>query len=338
MKLTCGIIGFPNIGKSTLFNIISNSEVLSKNYPFCTIEPNYGMTNVIDKRLFELNNLIQSIKVVPSKIKIVDIAGLIRGSHKGEGLGNKFLSHIRETNVIIHMIRSFKDIKVVHTEGSINPIRDKEIIDMELQLKDLETIEKKLRKIEKINHDQSCRKILLNVVSFLKKGKNIRTYPFKDNEKKYINNLQLLTMKPVLYVCNYDKEEYSNIKDLKKIVSQEKSPLIVLSLNKKRKDLTYEVYNIIQESFNLLTLQSFFTIGKQEIRSWSIPKDWTVYQASSIIHTDFKKGFVCAEVIHYKDFIKYGSEEKVKKAGKKFLAGKNYLVQDGDILNFRFNK
>ncbi|WP_185855007.1 redox-regulated ATPase YchF [Blattabacterium cuenoti] len=347
--MKCGIIGLPNIGKSTLFNLISNSQVLSENFPFCTIEPNYGITNVPDKRLYELKTFINTMKIVPSKIQIVDIAGLIKGSHKGDGLGNKFLSHIRETNVIIHLIRCFRDIKILHVEGSINPIRDKEIIDIELQFKDLETLENKLNKINKKPNHKCFIETLKKIIDHLKKGKNIRRYPLKENEKKYIKDLHLLTIKPVLYVCNIDEKDSNNplyLKSIKKMVEKEKSPLVVLSLKnesknqKKQKSIFYQsgINKLILDAYKLLNLQSFFTVGKEEIRAWSIPNHWTAYQASSVIHTDFKKGFICAEVIHYKDFIKYGSEEEAKKAGKRLLVGKNYLVQDGDIIHFRFNR
>lgn len=347
--MKCGIIGLPNIGKSTLFNLISNSQVLSENFPFCTIEPNYGITNVPDKRLYELKTFINTTKIVPSKIQIVDIAGLIKGSHKGDGLGNKFLSHIREINVIIHMIRCFRDIKILHVEGSINPIRDKEIIDIELQFKDLETLENKLNKIPKNNNYKCFIEILKKIIYHLKKGKNIRMYPLKENEKKYIKDLHLLTIKPVLYVCNIDEKDSNNplyLKNIKKMVEKEKSPMVVLSLKneannqKEQRNIFYQsgINKLILETYKLLNLQSFFTVGKEEIRAWSIPNHWTAYQASSLIHTDLKKGFICAEVIHYNDFIKYGSEEEAKKAGKRLLVGKNYLVQDGDIIHFRFNR
>ncbi|WP_185872426.1 redox-regulated ATPase YchF [Blattabacterium cuenoti] len=338
--MKCGIIGLPNTGKSTFFNFISNSKALSENFPFCTIEPNYGMTKVPDKRLYELKKIINPIKIIPSEIKIVDIAGLIKGSHKGDGLGNKFLSHIRETNVIIHMIRFFQDMNVLHVEGSINPIRDKEIIDMELQLKDLETIENKLENIKRKNKIHKSINILKKVFSFLKEGKNIRMYPFQGDEKKYITDLQLLTIKPVLYICNID-EKLNNkthfyIKNLQKIIELENSTLVVLSL--KKNYIYYEIEKILKEAYKLLNLQSFFTVGNKEIRSWSIPNKCTAYEASSVIHTDFQKGFIKAEVIHYNDFIKYKSNKKVKEAGKIFLVGKNYLIQDGDIIHFRFHQ
>ncbi|WP_185858732.1 redox-regulated ATPase YchF [Blattabacterium cuenoti] len=334
--MKCGIIGLPNTGKSTFFNLISNSKALSENFPFCTIEPNYGITKVPDPRLSQISQIIQPIKIIPSQIKIVDIAGLIKGSHKGDGLGNQFLSQIRETNIIIHMIRLFKDISVLHVEGSINPIRDKEIIDMELQLKDLETIDNRLEKITKKNKIDESISILKKVSSFLKEGKNIRMYPFKNHEKKHINNLNLLTIKPVIYVCNVDEKlslnDNSHIKNIKKIAKMENSIFIVLSLKKDR----YGIDKVIKNAYKLLNLQSFFTIGKKEVRSWSIPNPCTAIEAASVIHTDLKKGFIKAEIIHYNDFIKYRSEEKVKKSGKIFLAGKNYLIQDGDIIHFRF--
>lgn len=336
--MKCGIIGLPNTGKSTFFNLISNSKVLSENFPFCTIEPNYGMTKIPDERLSELKKIINPTKIIPSEIKIIDIAGLIKGSHKGEGLGNRFLSHIRETNVIIHMIRIFHDISVLHVEGSINPIRDKEIIDMELQFKDLETIEKRLEKITKKNQNNKSIHVLKKIFSFLKKGNNIRMYPFQEDDKEHIKDLQLLTIKPVIYVCNIDDElNYKtnlHIENMKKIAEMEKTTLVILSLKKN----CIGIDQVLKKTYKLLNLQSFFTVGKKEIRSWSIPNPCTAYEASSAIHTDFKKGFIRAKVIHYDDFIKYKSEEEVKKAGKTFLVGKNYLIQDGDIIHFRFNQ
>ncbi|WP_341657124.1 redox-regulated ATPase YchF [Blattabacterium cuenoti] len=339
--MKCGIIGLPNTGKSTFFNLISNSKALSENFPFCTIEPNYGITKVPDKRLYELKKIINfpTTKIIPSEIKIVDIAGLIKGAHKGEGLGNKFLSHVRETNVIIHMIRFFCDQSVLHVEGSVNPIRDKEIIDMELQFKDLETIEKKLEKTTTKNKINKSTHILKKISSFLKEGKNIRMYPFQEYEKEYIKDLQLLTVKPVLYICNLDIDDELDqktnlhIESMKKIVKRENSTLVILSLKKN----FIELDQVLKKTYKLLNLQSFFTIGKKEIRSWSIPNPCTAYEASSVIHTDFKKGFIRAKVIHYNDFIQHRSEENVKKAGKILLAGKNYLIQDGDIIHFRFN-
>ncbi|AFJ90685.1 redox-regulated ATPase YchF [Blattabacterium sp. (Blaberus giganteus)] len=331
--MKCGIIGLPNTGKSTFFNLISNSKALSENFPFSTIKPNYGIAKIPDKKLYELKKIINPVKIIPSEIKIVDIAGLIKGSHKGEGLGNRFLSQIRETNVIIHIIRFFHDINILHVEGTVNPIRDKEIIDMELQFKDLETIEKRLKKINKY----PC--ILKKILSFLKEGKNIRMFPFQKDDKEYIKDLQLLTVKPVIYVCNIDDEfnikTNIHIENMKKMIQIENSTLVKLSLKKKN---CLVINQVLKKIYKLLSLQSFFTIGKKEIRSWTIPNPCTAYNASSVIHTDFKKGFIRAKIIHYDDFIKYGSEENVKKAGKIFLAGRNHLIQDGDIIHFRFNQ
>ncbi|WP_185883111.1 redox-regulated ATPase YchF [Blattabacterium cuenoti] len=338
--MKCGIIGLPNIGKSTFFNIISNSKVLSQNFPFCTIEPNHGMVIVPDTRLNQLQKIHHSEKIIPSLIKIVDIAGLVKGSHKGEGLGNKFLSHIRETNVIIHMIRFFHDKSITHVENSIDPIRDKEIIDMELQLKDLETIEKKIKKIIKKNKNDQRIKILNNLLSFLKKGKNIRMYPFQEMEKKYVKKFQLLTEKPVIYIANVDEfqnKTFSYIKNMKILVEKEKSILITLPL-KGRKNISHNIQKFIQKTHHLLSLQNFFTVGKKEIRSWSIPNPCTAYHASSVIHTDLQKGFIKAKIIHYNDYVTYQSEEKIKKLGKLLIVGKNYLIQDGDIIHFRFNQ
>ncbi|WP_185877559.1 DUF933 domain-containing protein [Blattabacterium cuenoti] len=340
--MKCGIIGLPNVGKSTFFNIISNSKVLSKNFPFCTIKPNYGIIKIPDDRLFELKKIINPIKIIPSEINIVDIAGLIKGSHKGDGLGNKFLSHIRETNAIIHMIRVFDDIKISHVEGYIDPIRDKEIIDIELQLKDLETIEKRLKKIDKKNikiHNKNISSLLRNMISFIKEGKSIRMYPFiNNNERKYIEDLQLLTIKPILYICNINNinhiENNIKIKKLQNIINKENSDILFISL----KNINRQHLNLIFHSIlHLLNLKTFFTAGKKEIRAWNIPKLYTAYEASSVIHTDFKKGFIKAEVINYNDFIRYKDETKLKKLGKIFSAGKNYLVQDGDIMFFKYN-
>ncbi|WP_185864662.1 redox-regulated ATPase YchF [Blattabacterium cuenoti] len=350
--MKCGIIGLPNSGKSTFFNIISNSQVLSENFPFCTIEPNHGITKVPDHRLYQLKKIIDTKKIIPAELKIVDIAGLIRGSHKGEGLGNQFLSHIRETNVLLHMIRCFQDISILHVEGSVNPIRDKEIIDIELQLKDLESIEKKIEIIKKKRDkkEEYLLNVLKNILLFLKKGKNIRMFPFKEEKEiNCIKNLQLLTVKPVIYICNVNDNENNNktindhIDHLKNIIKKENSILVTLSLTKKiiEKENNWTnlgIEKVLKETFKLLNLHTFFTVGKKEIRAWSIPMTYTAYEASSVIHTDLKKGFIRAEVIHYNDFIKYRSEENAKKAGKMLITGKNYLIQDGDIIHFRFNR
>ncbi|WP_185878080.1 redox-regulated ATPase YchF [Blattabacterium cuenoti] len=340
--MKCGIIGLPNIGKSTLFNIVSNSKALSKNFPFCTINPNYGIIKILDKRLTELEKIINPLKITPSEIKIVDIAGLIKGSHKGEGLGNKFLSHIRETNAIIHMIRFFYDESITHVEGNIDPVRDKEIIDTELQMKDLESIEKKIYQISRLynsNYNKNEFYIFLKkILNFLIKGNNIRTFPFKKWEKKSLEELNLLTIKPILYICNVNNfnDLYKNlkIKQLKKIINKESSSILFISLKNK---ICFDFDKFLYEIISLLNLKTFFTVGKNEVRAWNIPKSYTAYEASSVIHTDFQKGFIKAEIIHYDDYIQYKSEYNLKKLGKIFLSGKDYIINDGDIVTFRFN-
>ncbi|WP_185873487.1 redox-regulated ATPase YchF [Blattabacterium cuenoti] len=333
--MKCGIIGLPNIGKSTLFNIVSNSRVLSKNFPFCTINPNHGIIKILDKRSIELGKIINPIKITPSEIKIVDIAGLIKGSHKGEGLGNKFLSHIRETNAIIHMIRCFNDESISHIEGSVDPIRDKEIIDTELQMKDLESIEKKINQISRLNNNKKDLFFLKKILNFLIEGNNIRMLPLKNYEKKYLKNLNLLTIKPILYICNTNGlNENLKIKQLKKIIKKESSSILFISLKKKE---LFDFDNFLNEIISLLNLKTFFTVGKKEIRSWNIPISFTAHEASSVIHTDFQKGFIKAEIISYNDYIKYKSESNLKKMGKIFLSGKDYIINDGDIITFRFN-
>ncbi len=337
--MKCGIIGLPNVGKSTFFNIISKSNVRSENFPFSTIEPNHGLVYVPDNRLIKLQNIVNSIKITPSNIKITDIAGLIKGSHKGDGLGNKFLSHIRETDVLIHIIRSFDKTDIIHIEGSVDPIRDKEIIDIELQLKDLESIEKKLKKIPIQKKYEKLIQILNKLSNFIKKGENVRNFLFSESEIKHIKNLQLLTMKPIIYICNIQKNinekiEYK-IKNLELKIKMENSILIKIPF--KDKNIFFKTEKVINEIKKIIKIQNFFTVGKKEIRSWNIPNPCTAYQASSVIHTDFKKGFIKAEIIHFNDYIKYKSYEKIKRLGKIFIYGKNSLIQDGDIINFKFS-
>ncbi|WP_185868688.1 redox-regulated ATPase YchF [Blattabacterium cuenoti] len=331
--MKCGIIGLPNTGKSTFFNILSRSNVLSENFPFCTIEPNYGTIKVPDKRLKILQEIVNPMKIIPSEIKVIDIAGLIKGAHKGDGLGNRFLSHIRETDGIVHMIRFFNDENISHVEGTIDPIRDKEIVDLEMQLKDLETIEKILKK-EKGKY----KNLLKDLYCFLKQGKNIRMFPFHSHyERKYIKHtFHFLTEKPVIYIANINKNiNSSSLKRFEESLQNDKSNVFIFPMKNPSFD---KIENVIKQLMNLLTLQNFFTVGKQEIRSWNIPIPCTAYEASSVIHTDFQKGFIKAEIIHYHDYIKYKSEEKIKKLGKIFLAGKKSLIRDGDIIHFRFNR
>ncbi|WGH26258.1 MAG: YchF family ATPase [Candidatus Bostrichicola ureolyticus] len=331
--MKCGIIGLPNVGKSTLFNCISNFKVPSYNFPFCTIKPNISSVQVPDKRLNQLKLLINPKQVVPAVLEILDIAGLVKGAHKGEGLGNQFLANIRETQAIIHVLRCFKDENIIHIEGNVNPIRDKEIIDLELQLKDIETLEKFLTKKNQINQ---IIELLRRILKILNLGKNVRNIPLSNNEIQLLinNNIQLLTAKPIIYVCNADKS--INI-DLIKKLEEEKTQILILNAqsNEKSNEKETIITKLITSIYYLLNIKTFFTVGKKEIRAWTIDKYCTALEASSVIHTDFKKYFIRAEIIHYDDFIKYGSYNKAKEVGKVYLEGKNYLIKDGDIINFK---
>lgn len=359
--MKCGIIGLPNVGKSTFFNCLSKIKVKSSNYPFCTIEPNISIVEVPDVRLYEINKIINSKKIIPSVIKIVDIAGLVRGAHKGKGLGNKFLSNIRETQAIIHVLRLFKNENIIHMENNINPIRDKEIIDIELQIKDIEFLENYLEKINKKKLDNKNflieKKLILKIISFLNNGKNAREIKLDNYEKNIFDKFNLLTAKPVLYLCNIDNifEKDENNILLEKIIFKEKAKILFISAEieskiancktneekdfflKKLNIKKPKIFDLINETYKILNLQSYFTCSNKEIKSWTIKKGTTALEASSIIHSDFKKGFIRAEIIHYNDFIKYKSEQKIKNIGKMFLEGKNYKIQDGDIVHFRFN-
>lgn len=364
MALQCGIVGLPNVGKSTLFNCLSNAKAQSANFPFCTIEPNLGVINVPDPRLEKLEDLVKPEQVLPATVEIVDIAGLVKGASKGEGLGNKFLSNIRDTNAIIHLIRCFDDDNVVHVDGSVNPIRDKEIIDTELQLKDLETIEKRISALEK--DSKSGDKMVLkkkelveNIKKIIEQGKNARTIEFDEQESLLIRDMHLLTAKPVLYVCNVDEASVRTgnayVEKVKEMAAKEKAEVLVigaaieadiaeLETYEERKifleDLQLDepgVNKLIRAAYRILKLQTYFTAGKKEVRAWTIPVGATAPQAAGIIHTDFEKGFIRAEVIKYKDFIELGSEQACKDKGKMSVEGKEYIVQDGDIMHFRFN-
>lgn len=364
MALQCGIVGLPNVGKSTLFNCLSNAKAQSANFPFCTIEPNLGVINVPDPRLEKLEDLVKPEQVLPATVEIVDIAGLVKGASKGEGLGNKFLSNIRDTNAIIHLIRCFDDDNVVHVDGSVNPIRDKEIIDTELQLKDLETIEKRISALEK--NSKSGDKMVLkkkelveNIKKIIEQGKNARTIEFDEQESLLIRDMHLLTAKPVLYVCNVDEASVRTgnayVEKVKEMAAKEKAEVLVigaaieadiaeLETYEERKifleDLQLDepgVNKLIRAAYRILKLQTYFTAGKKEVRAWTIPVGATAPQAAGIIHTDFEKGFIRAEVIKYKDFIELGSEQACKDKGKMSVEGKEYIVQDGDIMHFRFN-
>ena len=362
--MKCGIVGLPNVGKSTLFNCLSNAKAQSANYPFCTIEPNLGTVSVPDERLFELEKLVKPARVLPAVVEIVDIAGLVKGASKGEGLGNKFLANIRECEAIIHVLRCFEDGNIVHVEGTVDPIRDKEIIDIELQLKDIETLAKAVEKAKKFiksgkKDDVMTYETLLNLQKFVEEGNNAREFAMDDFSTPIISEVQLLTNKPVLYVCNVDENSIKNgnewIGKIEEMAKKENAEVVVLAAQieadineldtfEERQMFLDElgltepgVNRLIRKAYDLLHLQTYFTAGVKEVRAWTIGKGWTAPQAAGVIHTDFEKGFIRAEVIKYEDFLNFGSEAKVKEAGKLSVEGKEYIVQDGDMMNFRFN-
>ncbi|MCW5516679.1 redox-regulated ATPase YchF [Muriicola sp. Z0-33] len=363
--MKAGIVGLPNVGKSTLFNCLSNAKAQSANFPFCTIEPNIGVVNVPDPRLQKLEELVNPQRVLPATVEIVDIAGLVKGASKGEGLGNQFLGNIRETDAILHVLRCFDNDNVVHVDGSVDPIRDKETIDMELQLKDLETVEKKLDKVKRAaktgNKDaQKEADALMQLKTGLEAGISVRAIEIeKDARRDFVKPLQLITDKPVLYVCNVDEDAAvtgnAYVEKVKSAVANEDAEVIVLAVGTEADITELETYEerqmfledlgltepgsakLIRGAYKLLNLETYFTAGEKEVRAWTIPIGATAPQAAGVIHTDFEKGFIRAEVISYDDYVSYGSEAKVKEAGKMRVEGKEYVMQDGDVMHFRFN-
>ncbi|CAI8410157.1 MAG: Ribosome-binding ATPase YchF [Flavobacterium sp. SCGC AAA160-P02] len=362
--MKAGIVGLPNVGKSTLFNCLSNAKAQSANFPFCTIEPNIGVVNVPDTRLEKLEEIVNPEKVIPATVEIVDIAGLVKGASKGEGLGNQFLANIRETDAILHVLRCFDNDNIIHVDNSIDPVRDKETIDIELQLKDLETVQKRLERVKKIaktgnKEAQAELVVLLKVEETLLQGVSVRTINFNEKEEVFIKSLQFITAKPVLYVCNVDEQSAvsgnSYVDKVKTAVRDENAEVIVLAVATEADIAELEDYEerqlfledmglqeagvsrLIRSAYTLLNLQTYFTAGEKEVRAWTIPIGASGPQAAGVIHTDFEKGFIRAETISYEDYVLYGTEAKVKEAGKMRIEGKDYVVQDGDVMHFRFN-
>ena len=362
--MKAGIVGLPNVGKSTLFNCLSNAKAQSANFPFCTIEPNIGVVNVPDTRLEKLEELVNPEKVIPATVEIVDIAGLVKGASKGEGLGNQFLANIRETDALLHVLRCFDNDNIIHVDTSIDPVRDKETIDIELQLKDLETVQKRLERVKRTaktgnKEAQAELEVLLKIEETLLQGVSVRALSFNEKEQEFVSPLQFITIKPVLYVCNVDENSAVSgnayVDKVKEAVKNEDAEVIVLAVGTEA-DITeledYEerqlfledmgleeagVSRLIRSAYKLLKLQTYFTAGVKEVRAWTIPIGATGPKAAGVIHTDFEKGFIRAETISYEDYVSYGTEAKVKEAGKMRVEGKDYIVKDGDVMHFRFN-
>jgi GTP-binding protein YchF len=364
-NMKAGIVGLPNVGKSTLFNCLSNAKAQSANFPFCTIEPNIGVVNVPDARLTKLEELVNPERVLPATVEIVDIAGLVKGASKGEGLGNQFLANIRETDAILHVLRCFDNDNIIHVDGNINPIRDKETIDMELQLKDLETVDKKLDKVKRAaktgnKEAQKEESVLLKIKTSLEAGISIRALEFaEDDYEDFVKPAQFITDKPVMYVCNVDEGSAVSgnayVDKVKEAVKDENAEVLVLAVGTEADINELDDYEerqmflqdigldepgsakLIRSAYKLLNLQTYFTAGVKEVRAWTIDVGATAPQAAGVIHTDFEKGFIRAEVISYNDYLTFGSEAKVKEAGKMRVEGKQYIVKDGDVMHFLFN-